>query len=108
MIAVDSSVLLDVLTDDPRFAEASSMCITQALSTGEASAVIPGTAAITAPPVIVQGVVVTGHQVLDGQRRWAASGVIRGYDAVSGRLVARCCVRHGRHASGVGAGRPRR
>jgi quinoprotein glucose dehydrogenase len=56
-------------------------------SSGGASAVIPGTAAITAPPVIVQGVVVTGHQVLDGQRRWAASGVIRGYDAVNGRLV---------------------
>lgn len=49
--------------------------------------VVPGTAAITAPPVIVQGVIVTGHQVLDGQRRWAASGVIRGYDAVTGALV---------------------
>lgn len=48
--------------------------------------VIPGTAAITSPPVIVQGVVVTGQQVLDGQRRWAASGVIRGYDAVTGAL----------------------
>ena len=48
--------------------------------------VIPGTAAITSPPVIVQGVIVTGHQVLDGQRRWAPSGVIRGYDAVTGKL----------------------
>lgn len=48
--------------------------------------VIPGTAAITSPPVIVQGVIVTGQQVLDGQRRWAPSGVIRGYDAVTGEL----------------------
>lgn len=48
--------------------------------------VIPGTAAITSPPVIVRGVIVTGQQVLDGQRRWAPSGVIRGYDAVTGAL----------------------
>jgi quinoprotein glucose dehydrogenase len=47
---------------------------------------IPGTASITATPVIVQGVVVTGQEVLDGQRRWAPSGVIRGYDAVTGQL----------------------
>ena len=53
---------------------------------GEVTPVIPGTAAITSPPVIVHGVVVDGHQVLDGQRRWAASGVIRGYDAVTGEL----------------------
>ncbi len=54
--------------------------------TGAVTPVIPGTAAITSPPVIVQGVIVTGHQVLDGQRRWAPSGVIRGYDAVTGAL----------------------
>jgi quinoprotein glucose dehydrogenase len=47
---------------------------------------IPGTASITATPVIVQGVIVTGQEVLDGQRRWAPSGVIRGYDAVNGKL----------------------
>jgi quinoprotein glucose dehydrogenase len=55
-------------------------------ATGTITPVIPGTAAITSAPVIVQGVVVSGHQVLDGQRRWAASGVIRGYDAVTGEL----------------------
>jgi quinoprotein glucose dehydrogenase len=55
-------------------------------ATGAITPVIPGTAAITSAPVIVQGVVVSGHQVLDGQRRWAASGVIRGYDAVTGEL----------------------
>ena len=55
-------------------------------ATGAVTPVIPGTAAITSPPVIVQGVAVSGHQVLDGQRRWAASGVIRGYDAVTSEL----------------------
>jgi predicted nucleic acid-binding protein len=34
MIAVDSSVLLDMLTDDPRFAAASSTSIEQALGAG--------------------------------------------------------------------------
>jgi quinoprotein glucose dehydrogenase len=55
-------------------------------ATGAVTAVIPGTAAITSAPVIVRGIVVSGHQVLDGQRRWAPSGVIRGYDAVTGEL----------------------
>lgn len=35
MIAVDSSVLLDVLTEDPQFAAASANALAQALSTGE-------------------------------------------------------------------------
>lgn len=48
--------------------------------------VIPGMVAITSAPVIVQGVVVTGHQVLDGQYRWAPSGAIHGFDAVTGQL----------------------
>ena len=55
-------------------------------ATGAVTPVIPGTAAITSAPVIVRGIVVSGHQVLDGQRRWAPSGVIRGYDAVTGEL----------------------
>lgn len=46
----------------------------------------PGYVSINSPPTIVRGVVVTGHQVLDGQDRWSPSGVIRGYDAVTGRL----------------------
>jgi quinoprotein glucose dehydrogenase len=46
----------------------------------------PGYVSINSPPTIVRGVVVTGHQVLDGQDRWAPSGVIRGFDAVTGRL----------------------
>ena len=35
MIAADSSVLLDLLTDDPHFADASSRAIEQALSQGD-------------------------------------------------------------------------
>ena len=46
----------------------------------------PGYVAITSPPVIVRGVIVTGHQVLDGQRRDAPSGVIQGFDAATGAL----------------------
>ncbi len=46
----------------------------------------PGFVSINSPPTIVRGVVVTGHQVLDGQDRWAPSGVIQGFDAVTGQL----------------------
>ncbi|WP_448136105.1 membrane-bound PQQ-dependent dehydrogenase, glucose/quinate/shikimate family [Stenotrophomonas rhizophila] len=45
-----------------------------------------GYVSITSPPAIVQGVIVTGHQVLDGQRRDAPSGVIQAYDAMTGKL----------------------
>jgi quinoprotein glucose dehydrogenase len=48
--------------------------------------IIPGMVSITAAPTIVRGVVVTGHQILDGQRRYAPSGVIKGYDATTGAL----------------------
>ncbi|MFV0623806.1 membrane-bound PQQ-dependent dehydrogenase, glucose/quinate/shikimate family [Sphingomonas sp. ac-8] len=48
--------------------------------------VTPGMVAITSPPTIVRGVIVTGHQVLDGQERRAPSGVIQGYDAVTGEF----------------------
>ncbi len=45
-----------------------------------------GFISITSPPTIVRGVIVTGHQVLDGQDRWAPSGVIQAYDAVTGKM----------------------
>ncbi|PJE27254.1 Glycerol dehydrogenase large subunit precursor [Pseudooceanicola marinus] len=48
---------------------------------------VPGWYAVTAPPAIVRGVVVTGAQVKDGQAEDAPSGVIRGYDAVTGELA---------------------
>ena len=52
-----------------------------------------GMVSITSPPTIVQGVIVTGHQVLDGQRRDAPSGVIQGLRR-----------RHRRAALGLGHG----
>lgn len=46
----------------------------------------PGFYAPTSPPTLVRNVLVVGSQVSDGQTREAPSGVIRGYDAVSGAL----------------------
>jgi quinoprotein glucose dehydrogenase len=46
----------------------------------------PGMVSITSAPTIVRDVIVTGHQVLDGQRRAAPSGVIQGFDAITGQL----------------------
>ncbi len=46
----------------------------------------PGMVSITSAPVVVRGIIVTGHQVLDGQKRWNASGVIQGYDVNTGQL----------------------
>jgi quinoprotein glucose dehydrogenase len=46
----------------------------------------PGMFSITSSPTIVRGVIVVGHEVLDGQKRDAPSGVIQGYDAVTGAL----------------------
>jgi len=46
----------------------------------------PGMYSITSAPTIVRGIIVTGHQVLDGQKRNAPSGVILGYDAITGEL----------------------
>jgi quinoprotein glucose dehydrogenase len=48
--------------------------------------VYPGMVSITSPPALVRGALVTGHQVLDGQKRDAPSGVIQAFDAVTGRL----------------------
>jgi quinoprotein glucose dehydrogenase len=48
---------------------------------------VPGWYAVTAPPAIVRGVIVTGAQVKDGQAEDAPSGVIRGYDVITGELA---------------------
>jgi quinoprotein glucose dehydrogenase len=45
-----------------------------------------GMVSITSPPTIVRGIVVVGHQILDGERRNAPSGVIQGFDAITGEL----------------------
>ncbi len=49
--------------------------------------VIPGMVAITAAPVVTNGVVVVGAQILDNKYRHAPSGVVQGFDAVSGKRV---------------------
>jgi quinoprotein glucose dehydrogenase len=46
----------------------------------------PGFYAPTSPPTLVRDVLVVGSQVSDGHQRDAPSGVIRGYNAVSGEM----------------------
>lgn len=59
-------------------------------SNGEADITIgmgevePGMVAMTSAPTIIQGVIVTGHQVKDGVSVDAPSGVLQGFDAVTG------------------------
>ncbi|WP_252945362.1 membrane-bound PQQ-dependent dehydrogenase, glucose/quinate/shikimate family [Oceanicola sp. 502str15] len=48
---------------------------------------VPGWYAVSSPPTVVQGVLVAGAQVKDGQAEDAPSGVIRGYDAVTGEFL---------------------
>ncbi|MBO1358719.1 PQQ-binding-like beta-propeller repeat protein [Acetobacter sacchari] len=48
---------------------------------------VPGFVSMTSPPPVVNGAIITNQEVLDGQRRWAPSGVIRGYDAETGRFL---------------------
>ncbi|WP_224971094.1 membrane-bound PQQ-dependent dehydrogenase, glucose/quinate/shikimate family [Acinetobacter oleivorans] len=48
--------------------------------------VTPGFTAVTAPVVIVNDTIITNQEVRDNQRRWAPSGVIRGYDAETGQF----------------------
>lgn len=48
---------------------------------------VPGWYSVTAPPTIVRGIAVVGAQVKDGQAEDAPSGVVRGYDAKTGKLV---------------------
>lgn len=49
--------------------------------------VYPGMASINSAPTIVRGIIVVGHQILDGQYRGAPSGVIQGFDARTGKLA---------------------
>ena len=46
----------------------------------------PGFYAPTSPPTLVRDVLVVGSQVSDGQTREAPSGVIRGFDVLTGEL----------------------
>ncbi|MDZ4376380.1 MAG: membrane-bound PQQ-dependent dehydrogenase, glucose/quinate/shikimate family, partial [Phenylobacterium sp.] len=63
----------------PDFGRAGQVDIKQGMG-----AVSPGMVSITSPPVIVRDVIVTGHQVLDGQELNAPSGVIQGFDVITG------------------------
>ncbi|MBA4785737.1 MAG: PQQ-binding-like beta-propeller repeat protein, partial [Rhizobiales bacterium] len=47
---------------------------------------VPGWYAMSSPPVIVRGVAVVGAQVTDGNAEDSPSGVIRGFDAVTGEF----------------------
>jgi quinoprotein glucose dehydrogenase len=47
---------------------------------------VPGFVSMNSAPIVVHDVVITGHQVRDNQRDDAPSGVVRGYDAVTGAL----------------------
>jgi quinoprotein glucose dehydrogenase len=43
--------------------------------------------AVTSPPAIVRGVAVVGAQVSDNQARNSPSGVVRGFDVITGKLA---------------------
>jgi quinoprotein glucose dehydrogenase len=47
----------------------------------------PQAYSMTSPPLVVNGVVITGSSIADNSRPNAASGEVRGYDARSGALV---------------------
>lgn len=47
---------------------------------------VPGWLAMNDAMPVVNGTIVTNHEVLDGQARWAPSGVIRGWDAETGEF----------------------
>jgi quinoprotein glucose dehydrogenase len=48
---------------------------------------VPGWIGVTSAPTIIRGIVVVGYNVNDNEAEDAPSGVVRGYDAVSGELV---------------------
>ncbi|PVA05563.1 membrane-bound PQQ-dependent dehydrogenase, glucose/quinate/shikimate family [Thalassorhabdomicrobium marinisediminis] len=48
---------------------------------------VPGWYAMTSPPTVVRGVLVVGAQVSDNEAEDAPSGVVRGYDVVTGELA---------------------
>lgn len=49
--------------------------------------IVAGMVSMTSPPTIVDGVIVTGQQILDGQKLDAPSGVIKGFDVLTGELL---------------------
>jgi len=47
---------------------------------------VPGWVSMNTAMPIVNGIIVTNQKVLDNQQRWAPSGVIRGFDAETGKF----------------------
>lgn len=47
----------------------------------------PGYFGNTSAPIVVRGKVIIGHMVRDGQDRYAPSGVVRAYDAITGKFA---------------------
>ena len=76
-------VVVDAATGEPCAGFGTDGTVSITAGMGE---VYPGMVSITSPPVVVRGVIVTGHQVLDGQKLDAPSGVIQGFDAGTGEL----------------------
>lgn len=77
-------IAVDAKTGKPcaEFGQQGSVDLTQGI--GET---VPGWYSVTAPPTVVRGIAVVGAQVKDGQAEDAPSGVVRGYDAVTGKLA---------------------
>ena len=48
--------------------------------------IFPTMVSVTSAPTIVRGVIVTSQQIRDGERQKAPSGVIRGWNAITGEL----------------------
>lgn len=65
---------------------------------------VPGWYSPTAAPTVVRGVIVSGAQVRDGQDEDAPSGVIRGYNAVTGALAWAWDLGNPANAKGPAAG----
>lgn len=47
---------------------------------------VAGFVAVTSPPAIIDGVAVIGHKITDGQDYRAPSGLVRAFDAVTGKV----------------------
>ena len=63
------------------FGDKGHIALTQGL--GE---IVPTMVSVTSAPTIVRGVIVTSQQIRDGERQKAPSGVVRGWNAVTGEL----------------------
>ncbi|MGE3594153.1 MAG: membrane-bound PQQ-dependent dehydrogenase, glucose/quinate/shikimate family [Dehalococcoidia bacterium] len=85
MGTVDDRLLaIDAATGRPcgDFGSGGSIDLTQGIGS-----TLPGYHYVTSPPVVVSGVAIVGSFVFDNQSTDEPPGVVRAYDAISGRLV---------------------